>query len=51
MLLSLLFAWALCRAAAQADRHMAEAFFRMQEEALGGAEDEDNRAPSERGRG
>ena len=39
-LLTLLFAWALCRAAAEADRQMAEAFFRRQAEALGGAEDE-----------
>ena len=39
-LLTLLFAWALCKAAAEADRQMAEAFFRRQAEALGGAEDE-----------
>ena len=40
-LVTLLFAWALCRAAARADQHMAETFFRRQEEALGRAEDED----------
>ena len=40
-LVTLLFAWALCRAAARADRHMAEAFFRRQAEALGGEEEED----------
>ena len=39
-LLTLLFAWALCKAAAEADRQMAEAFFRRQAEALGGVEDE-----------
>lgn len=38
--MTLLFAWALCKAAAEADRQMAEAFFRRQAEALGGAEDE-----------
>lgn len=42
-LLTLLFAWALCRAAAQADRHIAETFMRRQEEALGAAEEEDDR--------
>ena len=35
-LLTLLFAWALCKAAAEADRQMAEAFIRRQAEALGG---------------
>lgn len=51
-LLTLLFAWALCKAAAEADRQMAEAFFRRQAEALGGAEDEqgeDARAGAEDG--
>ncbi len=51
-LLTLLFAWALCKAAAEADRQMAEAFFRQQAEALGGAEDEqgeDARAGTEDG--
>ena len=33
----------LCRAAAQADRHIAETFMRRQEEALGAAEEEDDR--------
>ena len=47
-LLTLLFAWALCRAAAQADRRMAETFLRRQEEALGGAAEEDARAEGPR---
>ena len=42
-LLTLLFAWALCRAAAQADRHIAETFMRRQEEALGATEEGDER--------
>ena len=42
-LLTLLFAWALCKAAARADRHIAETFMRRQEEALGAAEEEDDR--------
>ena len=42
-LLTLLFAWALCKAAAQADRHIAETFMRRQEEALGAAKEEDDR--------
>lgn len=49
-LVTLLFAWALCRAAAQADRHMAELFFRRQEEALGEAEDEDGTEKAGEGR-
>ena len=47
-LVTLLFAWALCRAAAQADRRMAETFLRRQEEALGGAAEEDARAEGPR---
>ena len=47
-LFTLLFAWALCRAAAQADRRMAETFLRRQEEALGVAAEEDARAEGPR---
>ena len=48
-LVTLLFAWALCRAAAHADRQMAEMFLRRQEEALGGAEPDGGREAEERG--
>ena len=48
-LVTLLFAWALCRAAARADRQMAEAFLRHQAQALGGAEAET--AEDEAGKG
>ena len=48
-LFTLLFAWALCRAAARADRQMAEAFLRHQAQALGGAEAET--AEDEAGKG
>ena len=50
-LFTLLFAWALCRAAAHADRHIAETLFRRQEEALGGGAEEGGQGKAGQGDG